>query len=113
MSCHVQGINQMKIEISIEKKTEEKPLPPGIWDGFADWYPMSVEEDDEYEHYGYFETINEAIQALQNLYRIEIGKRVKENSLCSRCVYTNTCWHLGTPDCPDYKRDPPDGGYYG
>lgn len=90
MSCRVRGISQMRIEISIENENE-----------------------DCFEHYGYFDTINEAIQTLQNLYRIEIGKRVKENSLCSKCVFTNTCWHLGTPDCPDYKRDPPDGGYYG
>lgn len=76
---------------------------------------ISIENENKdcFEHYGYFDTINEAIQTLQQLYRIEIGKRVKENSLCSKCVFTNTCWHLGTPDCPDYKRDPPDGGYYG
>ena len=91
MSCRVRGMSQMRIEISIENKDE-----------------------DCFEHYGYFDTINEAIQTLQNLHRIEINERVKANSLCSRCVFTNTCWHfLGTPDCPDYKRDPPDGGYYG
>ena len=33
---------------------------------------------------------------------------------CERCVYWRNCTRNRDLDnCPDYKRDPPDGGYYG
>ena len=33
---------------------------------------------------------------------------------CGRCVYELSCTRdRNVSDCPDYKRDPPDGGYYG
>lgn len=44
----------------------------------------------------------------------ETGER-KPNFNCKKCVYELTCLKDKTTlvDCPDYKRDPPDGGYYG
>lgn len=40
---------------------------------------------------------------------------MKSKSRCRKCVYETRCSrdkdHFGT--CPDYKRDAPDGGYYG
>ena len=33
---------------------------------------------------------------------------------CRRCVYELNCTRdKNESNCPDYKRDPPDGGYYG
>ena len=34
---------------------------------------------------------------------------------CKKCVYELHCSHERNINgmCPDYKRDPPDGGYYG
>lgn len=42
-------------------------------------------------------------------------KEYKSNhSRCNKCVYETTCNHSKNEDgnCQDYKRDPPDGGYY-
>ena len=39
-----------------------------------------------------------------------------EMSRCYKCVYKGTCSGSGNDDygqCTKYKRDPPDGGYYG
>ena len=35
------------------------------------------------------------------------------NSRCSKCLYSNECRKFDLGDCKEYKRDPPDGGYYG
>lgn len=54
----------MKIEISIG---EDYPIsvPSGFDENGNTWY---IEDTDtEYEHEGYYETINDAIQALQRL----------------------------------------------
>ena len=35
-------------------------------------------------------------------------------SRCDKCVYQGTCGNTDVGmSCPHYKRDPPDGGYYG
>ena len=34
-------------------------------------------------------------------------------SRCSKCLYSEGCKKFDLGDCKDYKRDPPDGGYYG
>lgn len=40
---------------------------------------------------------------------------MKSKSRCRKCIYETQCSrdkdHFGT--CPNYKRDAPDGGYYG
>lgn len=88
MSCHARGTNQMRIEISIENENE-----------------------DCFEHEGYYDTIDEAIQ---NLYRLKIDEVVSKASRCHKCVYELNCSSSDKDgNCPDYKRDPPDGGYYG
>ena len=35
------------------------------------------------------------------------------NSRCSKYVYEGSCQNFDKGDCKKYKRDPPDGGYYG
>ena len=36
------------------------------------------------------------------------------NCRCPKCVYEGTCKKMDIAgSCKDYKRDPPDGGYYG
>ena len=40
-------------------------------------------------------------------------KQMIYNSRCSKCVYEGECHSFDTGDCKHYKRDPPDGGYYG
>ncbi len=38
----------------------------------------------------------------------------KIESRCHKCIYENTCSRNDIDGkCPSYKRDPPDGGYYG
>lgn len=39
----------------------------------------------------------------------------QDKSRCDKCVYEMTCYRNKDKDgkCPDYKRDAPDGGYYG
>ena len=99
----------MKIEISIGK---EYPIhvPYKIDEN---GYILYMDDTDiSYEHEGYYDTIDEAIEALQYL-------KAQENPSiyprCDKCVYLP--WDCGKTDkngkCTKYKRDPPDGGYYG
>ena len=39
----------------------------------------------------------------------------QDKSRCNKCVYEMTCYRNKDKNgtCPDYKRDAPDGGYYG
>ena len=59
---------------------------------------------------GYYNSIDEAIIALQKLK----NKKVIQPR-CDKCVHWEAyCGHTDKDGkCPDYKRDPPDGGYYG
>lgn len=93
----------MKIEISIG---EEHMIP--VHDEEETWWT----EDIIYEHEGYFESIDEAIKYLQWL------KEQEEPIIhprCDKCVYLKeTCGQTDkNGKCWKYKRDPPDGGYYG
>ena len=41
-------------------------------------------------------------------------KKLVKYSRCPKCVYEDTCRSFDNKgDCKKYKRDPPDGGYYG
>jgi hypothetical protein len=40
-------------------------------------------------------------------------KKLVKNSRCYKCVYEGECRSFDKGDCKKYKRDPPDGGYYG
>lgn len=40
-------------------------------------------------------------------------KNILKYSRCQKCVYEGECRSFDRGDCPNYKRDPPDGGYYG
>ena len=40
-------------------------------------------------------------------------KKLVKYSRCPKCVYEGTCRSFDRGDCKKYKRDPPDGGYYG
>ena len=42
----------------------------------------------------------------------ELQKMLKY-SRCYKCVHEGECRNFDKGDCPNYKRDPPDGGYYG
>ena len=50
--------------------------------------------------------------ANESLETITIGD-FKPQPKCNRCVYELGCTKENRLNCPDYKRDPPDGGYYG
>lgn len=51
-------------------------------------------------------TCADAQKVIDSLYKIK--------SRCHKCVYENTCSKNDIDGkCPNYKRDPPDGGYYG
>lgn len=36
-----------------------------------------------------------------------------EKCRCPKCIHVGTCQNFDKGDCPNYKRDPPDSGYYG
>lgn len=94
------------------------------------------DEAEEFEHEGYYDSIGEAIEWLQLLkQREDLDKKIasmKDNRLksyvdCNKCVWQYircpgpvTKQNALTMDtvisCPSgykFKRDPPDGGYYG
>lgn len=63
-------------------------------------------------------TYNELVTYVENnITEDEIIKRFQElmnNCRCPKCVYEGLCRrNFDRGDCQKYKRDPPDGGYYG
>lgn len=44
---------------------------------------------------------------------MEQVQEMLNNSRCSKCVWEGTCRDFDRGSCNNYKRDPPDGGYYG
>ena len=89
----------MKIEISIGETVYVKKFNCPI-------------KETIYKHEGYYDSIDEAIKALQRL------KKQEEPPIrprCDKCVYLReTCGQTDKDGkCWKYKRDPPDGGYYG
>lgn len=91
----------------------------------------SEDNSEEFEHEGYYDSIDEAVDALRRLKKTlkPSDKELIEYKVaqCNKCVWQfNTCpgpiWRSnaitgeGYGFCPPgytYKRDPPDGGYYG
>ena len=58
-------------------------------------------------------SIEEAINILYEFKCRQIKSR-PATSRCHKCVYENTCSNIDIDgNCTGYKRDPPDGGYYG
>lgn len=99
----------MKIKICIGKDIQTL-IPHGEDDNGNIWYVYGT--DISYEHEEYFESIDKAIKYLQQL------KEQEESQIryrCDKCVYLKeTCGHTDKDGkCRKYKRDPPDGGYYG
>jgi len=99
----------MKIEISIGEDIQIR-APDGEDDKGNIWYVYDT--DTVYEHEGYFESIDEAIKHLQWLKEQE---KPPVRPRCDKCVYLKeTCGQTDKDGkCWKYKRDPPDGGYYG
>lgn len=98
----------MKIEISIG--FDETIRIPDMDDGYNVWYVEDTET--VYEHEGYYDSIDEAIKALQ---RLKEQEEPTVQPRCDKCVYLKeTCGQTDKDGkCWKYKRDPPDGGYYG
>ena len=93
----------MKIEINIGKE-----IMSPVEDGENTWWVNDI----DFENYGYYDSIDKAIIALQRL------KQKTEEVIrprCDKCVYLpETCGQTDkNGKCWKYKRDPPDGGYYG
>ena len=44
---------------------------------------------------------------------IQKFQELMNNCRCPKCVYEGTCRAFDKGQCDKYKRDPPDGGYYG
>lgn len=53
--------------------------------------------------------------AINALYEIEERRVLSKSHRCHKCVYENTCTKNNdiNGSCTSYRRDPPDGGYYG
>ena len=98
----------MKIEISIG--FDRTIRIPDMDDGYNVWYVEDTETI--YEHDGYYDSIDEAIEALQ---RLKEQEEPAVRPRCDKCVYLKeTCGQTDKDGkCWKYKRDPPDGGYYG
>lgn len=43
---------------------------------------------------------------------LELAALIK-SARCPKCVYEGECRSFDKGDCKKYKRNPPDGGYYG
>ena len=99
----------MKIEICIGEDTQIR-VPGEIDDNGNIWYVHDT--DTIYEYEGYFESIDEAIKHLQWLKEQE---EPPVQPRCDKCAYLReTCGQTDkNGKCWKYKRDPPDGGYYG
>ena len=72
--------------------------------------------NEEFEHEGYYDSIREAIDALHVLNGKEISELLEKEFQhdCTKCVwYMISCLGGLCPPDKEYKRDPPDGGYYG
>ena len=91
---------------------------------------IDIRIDDTY--IGPFQNYDEAINRLQREKEYQTKKERDERlftiikthsftelmnifseSRCPKCVYSVDCKKFDLGDCKDYKRDPPDGGYYG
>ena len=58
-------------------------------------------------------SFEEAINVLYNLKWQKIKSR-PATCRCPKCAFENTCSNIDIDgSCSEYKRDPPDGGYYG
>lgn len=83
------------------------------------------DNDDLFEHDGYYDSIEEAIARLKTLEQNDKispqeALRIYKIVNCNRCVWQGySCSGpilISEPECPPclkFKRDPPDGGYYG
>ena len=63
-------------------------------------------------------SIEEAISnlsdiAMENIREVNKSRESIKNSRCHKCLYSNMCTDIDTGDCKKYKKDSPDGGYYG
>ena len=60
----------------------------------------------------YAHSINGAIATLKKLDKNKFI--ITQPPRCPKCVWEGTCNNFDIDgNCADYKRDPPDGGYYG
>lgn len=99
----------MKIKICIEEDIQIR-----IHDGKDNNGNIQYvyDTDTVYKHKRDFESIDEAIKYLQQLKKQE---KPSVQPRCDKCVYLKgTCGQTDkNGKCQKYKRDPPDGGYYG
>lgn len=59
-------------------------------------------------------TCSDVRQAMDVLYEVKKKEILSKSPRCHKCVYENICSKDDKDGkCKDYKRDPPDGGYYG
>ena len=87
---------------------------------------IDIRIDDKY--IGPFQNYDEAINHLEYEIKKERDERlftiIKTHSFtelmnifaesrCPKCIYSGDCKKFDLGDCKDYKRDPPDCGYYG
>lgn len=93
----------MKIHIEIG---ETKMVP--VHDSEDVWYVPET----NYINYNYYDSIDNAIAGLKRL-QAEVEAPIQPR--CEKCVYLKeTCGQTDKDGkCWKYKRDPPDGGYYG
>lgn len=101
----VKGDPEVCISVFPEKSyIGPRPSVPVYW----------VQEGVDWEHGNIYLIAEKDLQVVDS--NSKITMKEKEDR-CDKCVYTNQCLMSGTlyPDhpCEKYKRDPPDGGYYG
>ncbi len=89
---------------------------PATFDEFAEQYKITDTEK-VYTNGSELIPIFRVRQWLEHQENQTIDARIRSEERkirCGRCVYWLNCTRNRDLDnCPDYKRDPPDGGYYG
>ena len=84
----------------------------------SEQYQAFVDAVDKFDKYirEHPEVIEEACrkyaEQFVNVKDIALGDKVPFARDCHRCAYEIGC-HGNPVECKDYKRDAPDGGYYG
>lgn len=59
-------------------------------------------------------TVSDIQEAINALYSIKKYQILSKSPRCHKCVYEYSCHKVDVDEsCNEYKRDPPDGGYYG
>lgn len=83
----------------------------------ADWYKIIIGRLQELwkEQILTTDNYNALVNYFNKVLKLYDDNKIKNNSRCHKCVYEMVCSKDkdNNRHCPNYKKDSPDGGYYG